>query len=237
MIQLINQYLEDHKLSWAPTTLKSERARLYILAGALGGTPQQLWDILVKVQKPYSRVTTWIRVCNFIDWGIKNGKLSGPNTFANFRDKNKRLFKNCYQRRLPNLTYAEAKERIGKLSNPDVKALAQALLQSGLRASEASKVSNSVVVGKGSKSRTAYLPSDFSGTKVSYSQLYKALRREAGLKPHDLRKLFLTRLVELGIDPFQLCEVAGWANINTAINYIQTDKNKIKELVEKVQNG
>ena len=105
-----------------------------------------------------------------------------------------------------------------------------------MRFSEFQTIEDGVVVGKGGRRREIYV-TDLPRPKgdVSYGTFYRHLK-EVGLKPHDLRKACLTRLVEQGANEFELCEIAGWRNLNTASSYIKANKAKLKALMEKV-NG
>jgi integrase len=238
MKALIDQYIAAHKLSWAESTLKSERSRLYAVADVLDGDAEKLWTALVNRQiKPYARLTAFIRVVSFYDWLITNGLCAHANYYTNFQKRNRRLFKNVYKKRLPNISYRDADRLINQFKDSEVREAARFLLQTGTRVCEASTVQNDSVVGKSNKSRQIYLSSNQKGfdTRLVYPRLYRALKG-VGLTPHMLRKICLTRLVELGVSPFELTEIAGWASVNTAASYIQVNKNRIKELMEQVQN-
>lgn len=236
---LISLYLADHELSWAPSTLKSEKARLSTVAEhLLPQAPNKLWTLLLERNfKPYARVTVWIRICNFIDWCIDKKQIEGPNQYVSFRAKNRRLFKNVYQRKLPNIKYDEALLRINSISNIEIRDISRELLRTGMRASEALKVQDGSVVGKGSKWRKIYGNKNGVSRSIQYHSLYSQLKKETGLTPHMLRKICLSRVVELGANPFELCKIAGWSSLETARSYIESDDNKIKDLMERVQNG
>ena len=89
--------------------------------------------------------------------------------------------------------------------------------------------------GKGSKVRKVFgtdtCKHDQAG--VTYSQFYRALKK-VDLKPHDLRKVFLTEAVAQGATHFELCKLAGWASINTASSYIGVKDKTLEELVDKI---
>jgi integrase len=235
--QLITMYLEDKQLAWAPTTLKSERHRLNAAAPAINGDPMKLWKALQE-HGAYGRATIWTRVSDFWQWCLDNNHISGGNPYRAFRQKNARLFKNVYTRKTPEISYDEARSRIATIEDATIRAYAGQLLDTGMRVSEPKTIgTDGTVVGKGSKSRRVYgRNAGPSNNSVNYQKLRRALA-SIGLKPHDLRKLFLTRLVEVGANEFELCEVAGWASIAPARSYIRANNDRIRNLVEMVQGG
>lgn len=230
MKDLIDLYIDDHKLSWAPSTLKSERHRLYGLGIQLSTLPIQLWE-QIQAQKPYSRVTTWTRVTDFWQWLIDNNHIQGENEYAKFRRKNARLFKNAYQTSKPKITFEEAARLINKLPEGMHRNLALQILGSGERYSEAIQREGTTIVGKGSKRRTTYRPKFTESNRTgSYASFRRALA-SIGLKPHDLRKLLATRLVERGMNEADLMEIMGWSSILTAKAYLQPKKEQALKLV------
>lgn len=236
MKTLIDMYIEDKKLAWSPTTLRSEAARLNANAGLLTLKPEEAWAALESL-KPYTRVTTWTRICQFVDWATAGGHLAGPNQFSLFRTKNARLFKHAYQQQIPMITFSEALQTIKTIADGSVQRRSLLLLYTGLRYHELDLVSAGKVKGKGGRVRDVFVPDipgpDYTGT---YHAFWKALA-SVGLKPHTLRKLALTRLVELGADTFELCEIAGWASIQTASSYIKANDGRKKLLMEKLYNA
>ncbi len=225
--ELINRYLEGRKFSWSESTLKSEGYRLRALAPHLTGDPLNLWQHIEQNLRPYSRVTTYTRATAFWQWCIDRGYLekdSKENRYEAFRKENKKLFKSSYERKKAPCSFEEAKGRINQIGNPAIRLKALSLLMHGLRYSELATVEDGSIYGKGDKRRILYgmdVPSEVlvEIKNISYSAVHSALR-EVGLKPHDLRKVFATRLVEKGINHFDLCEVMGWASIQTAQCYI-----------------
>lgn len=236
MKHLIQMYLEDQKLAWSPSTLRSEAARLDKHHTLLALSPEQAWAALGHL-KPYTRVTTWTRFVKFIDWAIAAGHLAGPNLFSLFRIRNARLFKHTYTRKPAILGFEEAVTRISTLSNEAIKRRALQLLYSGLRYSELDKISQGSVVGKGGRIRNVFVPKidgpEYTGTHHTFWRALTGI----GLTPHMLRKIALTRLVELGADAFELCDLAGWASIQTALSYIKANNGRTKRLMEELQNA
>lgn len=236
MKHLIQMYLEDQKLAWSPSTLRSEAARLDKHHALLALSPEQAWAALGHL-RPYTRVTTWTRIVKFVDWAISTGNLAGPNLFSLFRIRNARLFKHTYVRKPAILGFEESLTRISTISNESVKRRALQLLYSGLRYSELDKVKDGAVIGKGGRPRKAFVPQidgpEYTGT---YHAFWRAMT-EIGLTPHMLRKIALTRLVELGASEFELCDLAGWASIQTASSYIKANDGRTKRLMEELQNA
>lgn len=211
----VDEYINDHRLSWAPSTLRSERHRLYSVAPLLTGDPLSLWDAL-QILKPYSRVTTWTRVVSFWSW-LKPDEV---NPYETFRKKNARLFKYSYQPKEVEIDYNEAVVRIRQIRNEHDRRLALQILSSGERYCE-SRQRPGTIIGKGSKPRVVYR---FDVTEQaetrSYSSLARSLSR-VGLRAHVLRKLCATRLVEEGMNEADLMKVMGWSSIVTAKAYLQ----------------
>lgn len=243
--ELIERYIESKKRSWSESTSKSERYRLSALAPYLTGEPSVLWDHIHSTLAPYSRVTAYIRATAFWQWCLTGGYLekdSNENRYQTFRQENKKLFKNSYERKKAPCSFEEAKKRLGKIEDAAVRLKATSLLMHGLRYSELGTVEDGSLYGKGDKRRRLYgldVPAELlvEVKKVSYSTLNKALS-DVGLKPHDLRKIFATRLVERGINHFDLCEVMGWSSIQTATCYIAPrDAAALNEFVKDATNG
>lgn len=237
--QLIDQYLESRKLAWSESTKRSERYRLEGLAAHIDGNAHTLWNELERRNiKPYTRLTIFTRVATFWRWALNKGFVEGKNDYERFKDENARQFKNVYQPKKPALTFEEAKERIQGIRNRDIQQYALGLLESGLRVSEPERITaDGVVLGKGNKPRMAYTDYFEAGrTRLDYYRLRKALG-EIGLKPHDLRKLFLTEVVKAGANEFELKEIAGWASIQTASSYIKTNTDRMRQLVNKARQG
>lgn len=232
--QWVKQYIEYHNLAWSAATAKSERSRLKAVSPLLDGNPEALWDG-IKDKKPYTRLTIWTRVIHFHDWLKEHEYISTPNKYREFRRRNARLFKHCYKRRYPTITIAEARRRIDTLSNEAVKSKARAILDNGLRLSEYERRAGAEVTGKGGKCRRIF--AEISGHEDVRPTTFRRHLRSVGLKPHDLRKLALNRLVELGANVFELCEFAGWSNLNTAQNYIQASQSRLEQLSEGLCQG
>jgi hypothetical protein len=231
---LIMAYVTEKQ--FAPSTQRSEAARLRQLARPLSdGRPETLYKALEKLA-PYTRVTSWTRATAFVDWLIGRGDVVAPNAYAAWREKNARLFRNAYVRRTPDVSFAEAEARIKTLPAATQNRALQ-ILYSGMRWTESETRQGGQVIGKGGKAREVFVP-NVPGPE--FQQSYSTFLRQlgtVGLKPHDLRKLALSRLVELGANEYELREIAGWSSLAPALSYIRTDKNKIRSLMKKVAGG
>jgi site-specific recombinase XerC len=236
--QMIDQYLADKHLSWSMSTSRNARAQLMGYRSAITSKPSDLWAAMTgRGLKPYSMVTVFGRVTDFYEFLVSTGERMGPNPYRQFRDKNERLFRNVYSRKTPTMSFAEAKQRVEGIVDPAARKFGLELLGSGLRYSERATLNEGMVVGKGRKSRRAYVPAiEGPAFTQTYQSFYRKLRA-AGLKPHDLRKLFLSHLVEQGINNFDLCEVAGWSSINTAASYIRANSQRIGSFVDNIHTA
>lgn len=235
--KLIAMYLEDKQLAWAPSTLKSEQHRLNAAAPMLNGNALKLWKAL-EGHGAYGRTTIWTRVTDLYQWAIDNGHISGPNPYKTFRQKNARLFKNVYTRKTPEISYDDARARIATIKDAAIRNYANQLLATGMRVAEPKTCDrDGNIIGKGNKSRRVYgFDDSIVHNSINYQQLRRALAA-IGIKPHDLRKLFATRLVDEGATEFELCKIMGWESIATASSYVKANDDRIKELVQRVQGG
>lgn len=225
---LIESYISSKRLAWAPKTLSSERYRLQSVAEHLTGDAEALWNVLGRY-KPYTRNILWTRVVSFWD------SFSPTNPYRLFRTQNARLFKNNYIQKTPEMSFEEALKRIDGIPDLAIRKRAKEILGSALRYAESVTHKDGYVVGKGGKAREVFVPvvegPDYRG---SYHRFWRELAK-VGLKPHDLRKLCLSKLVESGANEFELRMVAGWSSLNTAASYIRVQKSRVKSLMAKVQ--
>lgn len=232
MNQMIDAYLESKTKAWSEATRKSERYRLNAVADVLNGDPDRLWNRLEKELAPYSRVTTWTRVVDFWDWALSRGHVKGVNRYREWRKENALQFKNAYRPKLPRIDYNEALKRINQIGRMESRVKAMQLLRGGLRFTESFTVDEGEVTGKGGKRRKVYVgPADL---EVSYWTFLRDLK-EVGLTPHQLRKIMLSRAAQKGASVFELQELAGWSQPNTAMSYIKANDERIKRLVESIE--
>ncbi len=234
MNDVVDLYLADHETAWAPSTQKSEKSRLNIVRDRLNGSPSDLHLFLVQQgHKPYSIKTLFVRVCAMEAWALKK-KLTKEDSFSEYMRKHSNKFKHVYKKEEIEVSYEEACRRINTLLDDPFRSMALSLLQTGVRLSEAYQVVNGEVKGKGGKNRKVYGTISKTAPKSSFARKLKAI----GLKPHSLRKLCATRLVEKGATPADLCKVFGWSSIATAYQYLQAkEDSKLGALVEEAAKG
>lgn len=228
----ISAYLADHKDTWAESTIRSKQSLLKKMKKSVGNCSQQkAIDYIEANYKPYSQKTNLIHLSAFTDWLIREGKIKGAeNGFAGRIRKASFKFKSAYEKRLPEITFKEAQEKINSITDSEVRRVANILLHTGLRISELWKVDHEqgTVMGKGSK-RRSYIGDTFDAPKVSVTWIRLKLA-EVGLKPHDLRKVFATFLVENNYQIQEICSIMGWSSFDTAQFYlIVRAKDELKQ--------
>jgi len=234
----IDLYIESKKYSWSETTKRSERARLNSLSKHAHMSPEELYEHLVnKNMKVYSIKTAFLRLKSFLDFLIESGVKDGPNLFSQFIRKNVRLFKYAYERKSVEMSFSEGVKRCKTIRNSACRRKALEIIGSGLRLSEHRSVDrdNGRVKGKGGKTRKIRIP-DVSGSRREYSD--STFRRElgrVGLRPHDLRKLYATKLLHEGMNIVDVARLLGHNSITTTEKYIQ-DLNE-KDLYKKIDNS
>jgi len=229
----IDAYIKSKAMAWAPTTLSSEAARLSAIAPALDGNPQTLWNHL-KGQKPYSRLTTWVRASAFWDFYLQTtGRAHEGNPYKEFRRSHARLFKYAYTRKPAPVDYETARSRVEDIEDHRSRALARHLLKTGMRYTESSTLSAGEVIGKGGKRRAVFGAKDAVDYPYSYQTFLNHLDW-VGLKPHDLRKAFASRLVDKGANVFELQAIMGWSDLKPALSYVRAKETALQALVKKV---
>lgn len=237
MNNLIQAYVSAHTQAWSASALRTEPAKLRAMVTALTGEPQALWAFLDQGNYGrYTRVTYWSRVVNFWDWMIDQGHKEGPNPYKSWRRMNARLFKHTYERRQPDISYGEAKRRIDTIGDREIREACQFLLEGATRYCELAthNPEERTVIGKGGKLRKIYteLVPRYQG---GYHRIYRALR-SIGLKPHDLRKLGVSKFRDAGLREEDLCEVMGWESFETARSYLKPkSQDEIERLIKAVR--
>lgn len=223
----IAEYLAEHANAWTAATQRTTANRLYSLEAVLTGKPEQLWKFLMKKgDAPSTRVITFAQAVHFWRWAAAKGYAKDGEVYASFRRRNRLLFKNCFPKRSVGVTYEEAKARIEAIEDKAVKRRALEILSSGIRWSESCQTGE-VILGKGSRYRRVYRASvDGPDFTLSYATFLRKLKSATGLKPHDLRALAATNLVNCGLKEADLMAVMGWQSIATASRYVQPKKEE-----------
>lgn len=224
---LIDLYIERKANAWSHTTLKSERARLTQSINLLeAANPAEAHEQLRKAgRSPYTIKTAFIRFSSFYDWLCLQGHAQS-NPFSSYMKVNANLFKHAYKKERVSLTFKEAADLIAQIEDVATREKAKRLLVAGLRYAESFTEKNGEVVGKGGKVRKVF--NEGVGS-VAYEKSYSTLRRalaKVGLKPHTLRKLFATQMIENGAQEADLLEVLGWSSIQTAAIYLQPKRDE-----------
>ena len=222
---LIEKYIAAHELAWAPTTLKSERARLNAAADLIAAGPRSLYDNKVNTLKPYALKTLFIRIGDLETWA---GRTWGYRAFIT---ENARLFKHAYKRETLNVSIDQFTANISSIQDSNLRALAAGLLRNGLRISELSSYNkvDGVVVGKGGRVRRLLSP-DALPDQHPDARTIRKLRQElgrCGLKPHTLRKGAATLLARAGMQSQDLLYVMGWNSLQTAASYLQPQQDEV----------
>lgn len=226
--ELIELYLTSKEYAWTEATKRSERARLNQIAHLLPRGPEALYQGL-QHKAPYTVKTTFIRVTTFVAWCVKEGHKK-ENLFEDWFNHNKRVFKNAYKAKLPEISYDSARARIMALPCKETVKKALQLLDGGLRWTESFTLQDGHVVGKGEKSRRVFVD------PVAYPYSYSYFRghlKTIGLTPHDLRKIRATQLAKKLQSPADICKVFGWESFETASKYLAPiEDQRLKEIMQ-----
>lgn len=246
---LYDEYLSFNTNNWSPTTLKSETARLkkiiHAAKNGAGFTGNGLYAYLTETGiKPYSIKTYMIRASSFWDFCRERGHFPQMpfNPYKAEMMRNKKVTCGVYKPERLKMDFFKAEELLRNLELEDVrvKDFCLALLYSGLRIHEAYKVNKETgyVIGKGAKERKVAW--DYAhATNPSQASVRGALAA-VGLKPHSLRKLFVTRLSRSGFSREDIMLIMGWSSFSTAEKYLQPDledglMNKVKNLFKETK--
>lgn len=221
MEKLIATYIESKKFAWETTTTRSETARLNAHAKYISQGPEAHFLALKGIANPHTVKTIFKRISSFYQWQIEEGLVT-ENPYKAFMKKNALLFKGVYEKEKIEIGFQEAWARIEQIKDPDLKAKAIQLISTGMRWTESSTLDDlGMVTGKGRKRRRIFNSKSISYTS-SYSTFLRKLYRATGLKPHSLRKLFATEMVNKGFTLPDLLKVMGWSSTTTAESYLQS---------------
>jgi integrase len=226
MKQKIEAYLKSKEFAWSPSTMKSERARLWQHAEAVNSDPEDYHVRLTNLKfKTYTIKTIFIRLADFDETG----------RYREFLKTNRRKFLHAYQKKEVTGSFQEARERIADIHDDAVKRKALQLLNSGARWTESHTLDDQgVVIGKGGKRRRLYNV-EANACDVPYSKFVRILKQETGYTPHDLRKLFATHLLNSGLPIHEVKDILGHASIQTTERYLQTKtENERAEVLRKL---
>lgn len=230
------QYLESKEGGlWSETTMRSESSRLRKLEPMLSRAnfdPATLLKLLrAEGYKEYTIKKSFVRLDNMFAWALKRN-LVDRNVFGEWLEDNSYVFKNAYKKKqLSGVTYESALRGIENLDvSKDVRDALTFLLKTGLRLHELGKVEREgeslVVVGKGGKKRRIFYKGELTPflTQVSSHRLRSALA-VLDLTPHDLRRLYATRLLKKQIPIHDVAKATGHSSIETLLKYLQTSSD------------
>lgn len=229
MKDLIEEYLNDQKSAWSPTTLASESSRLRSIAHLIELGPSKLHQrLLLDGWKPYTIRTAFIRLLALEHFAASTGRLDA-RLFKDYFKKHKNRFKHAYQKEEIEISQEEVIRRINMLP-PESREQAMGMLTTGVRLHESYKIKNGKVIGKGEKPRRVYGTIKETVPRSTFSRHLKSV----GLKSHMFRKLCATKLEAKGATAADLCKFFGWTSIATAYQYLQArDEKALETLAQK----
>lgn len=221
----IQSYLESNSMAWSESTKCTEKARFNKLLGVLDGNAQKLWAYM-DGKSAYYKLITFNRVIEFFSHSFP-GK---ENPYLIWKKKNARLFKYVYSRKEIGYSFEDVRKKINSIENSLIRNKALELLSTGMRYNESLTLdaSTNSIVGKGNKRRKVFISDELKQLPKyngSYWGFYSELNK-VGIKPHELRKLFATRLAQKGVSQINLLKIMGWESMETAKIYLQPDNDK-----------
>jgi len=234
--KLIESYLTAHTLAWAPTTLRSERARLNAVAHLIPQGAAHLYEQKQATLKPYALKTLFIRLADF------ELHVNKPWGYRQFMQENARLFKHVYTREAINVSKDNISTLLSQLGSDSLVTLGFAVLRNGLRISELQSYdkASGMVVGKGGRARRLLAASLLPDNRPSAREVadFRAALKKVGLKPHTLRKAAATLLARGGMQSQDLLHVMGWSSLQTAVSYLQPQQDdKLAAFANNVLGG
>lgn len=230
----IQSFLDVNKMAWSESTKRTERARFNKLLPVLDGTAQKLWDFM-EMKSPYYKLITFNRVIEFFSHSFPLKE----NTYKIWKKKNARLFKHVYNREEIGISFEEAKNKIMSIKDDLFRNKAMELLTTGMRYNESLSLNKDTltIIGKGNKPRKVFISEEMRKAQ-KYNGPYWAFYSELskiGIKPHTLRKLFATKLVQKNVSQVDLLKIMGWESMQTAAIYLQPNNDmQINNFIQEV---
>lgn len=230
-------YLKHFEDRWDAKTLNYRKSMLKKLSDNLGrSSVSSLFFYIDNNLAPYSRVTYLSMAIDYYNWLLETGRKQGENEIAKMKKRKASKYKNAYERKITGIRYEEAEHRVNQIEDKEVRDVCLILLSSGLRLSEVFQVSGGIVHGKFNVKR-AFVGEEFKAPEVHPNTIRNHLRK-VGLKPHDLRKAFATKIIDAGLELTDTASVMGWKSYKTAALYYQPKQDKkLKDLVKGALNG
>ncbi len=230
MDELIELYIESKRGSWSDTTLKNEGYRLAGVTKEMLTKPELLWAHFTKTRKlkPYSAKIALTRAGEVLDFAMREGHIDlRTNALKDWMSANQRKFKDAYQKKVVDVTFEEAVQRISKIKDEEVRAKAEQLLITGMRYLESTTLTKSgEIVGKGGTKRTVHSGKD---VQVVFGRGYHTFLRHlkaVGLTPHMLRKIAATEAASEGHSITTLMDMFGWKSHQMPALYVQSHETK-----------
>lgn len=231
----IEKYIESQENAWTSTSFKTELSRLRAHSTLVTGQPSDLHEGLKRKGLSGSTIkTVFVRVADY--WGWLNRLRNEDNPYHLYMEKHARVFKRVFVKQVVNMSFDEALSKLEQATMaPERKAYLVSLLNTGARVSELENVgADQHITGKGGKSR--FVPdAKQQSMPCSHVTLWRELKRHVGLTPHDLRRLFATKMKQAGMDIKDIASLLGHSNIQTTFKYLQSETNN--ELAASVRSA
>lgn len=222
----IEQYLAHNKERWNAMTLRTRRSHLNSMRACINGEPGFLWNHLEKHYSSYTRTILWTSIGAFWDWYAPRQQ----NPYKNWKKSHAQRFKHSYERSPATMSYRDAKDKIERCLEGAARDRALYILNTGARWIESGVQEGFRVRGKGGKIRRLLpLEEGLKNANIAYRTFVRHLGK-IGLTPHDLRKIYATELARRGATIYEICQLLGWEDINTALCYIGCTEDRFEEL-------
>lgn len=227
------KYLDVYKNRWDVKTVNCKQSMLNQLSTKLGDcNAETFFSYIDSNLASYSRVTYISLAADYYSWLIETNRKSGVNAIKALRKCKANNYKNAYQRKITGIRFEECEEKIHGIQDAKVKEICFDLLRSGLRVSELFSVNGNVVEGKFGLKRP-FLGSVTCQVGEIHPNTIRNHLAKVGLKPHDLRKAFVTKLIDAGLNLPDVASAVGHKSFKTTALYFQPKKDQVlRDLVK-----
>jgi len=240
----IDIYL-DNSPGLSPVTKKARRGLLNKYGTWIYRAPNETFSYLKDTAglSTGSIKTIMMSMCAYLDFMIERGDRQ-ENRIKPWLKKNKKLFPRNWRGLRERLDVLPDIHTVMLLiegiDDEETREKAMQLVSTGMRWSESFSIEvigkeKGRIIGKGSKERFVYgpwaRPIPYSKDKTTF---HRQLKKATGLSAHDLRRIKASHVAELtNGNAFVLREAFGWSNVATAIHYVKTDEEKVREAMTK----